>query len=338
MTVKAGHLQHAQTNSNGADAEDLGDKQALALAVPSGADATEELQINRFAQAKVDSDGHARPSRLAIGVPGANIYQQQLNNGRHRRAKQQNTRAVQAPHPPPPRQPPQTPLGALKTALQERGFKDAIDAYTFFDADRKGSITRGDLQKGLLALRIFKVTAKSVPFPKMGADGIDRMDLLQFLVLCAWDDSLNEILAMQRSDIEGRLQDSYNRSEQISAAALEEAGKSTNKSNADLKAQVLQGLTDLPDLFNMPPNKYTAAHRRKPPGGSQTDRSHGRGGNGVKMNNGAKQDGSQTERESGRGQRAHLAKLGLKSEMKLELKSEMDNVFGVPGMIATCFS
>jgi hypothetical protein len=184
--------------------------------------------------------------------------------------------------------------------------------------DQKGSITRGDLQKGLLTLRVFKVTAKMVPFPRSSEDGIDRMDLLQFLVLCAWDDSLNEILSMERSAIDKRIQDSYNRIQDITRAALEEAVKSTVKSNADLKAQVLQGLTDLPDLFHtdgpLPPRVR----------GSQTDRSYGRD---VKRGNatGRKSDGSQTDRTE-------------RKRDKIELKSELEKVLGVPERVATYHS
>jgi len=116
------------------------------------------------------------------------------------------------------------------------------------------------------------------------------MDLLQFLVLCAWDGSLEQVLAMQRSEIEARLEDSYNRYEDIRRAALHEAAKSTDRSNADLKAQVLQGLTDLPNLFDLPPHRQTD--------GSHTDRAHLRnrqhGKYGQKGND--RTDGSQTER------------------------------------------
>ena len=191
-------------------------------------------------------------------------------------------------------------------------------AWNGVQIDQKGSITRGDLQKGLLTLRVFKVTAKMVPFPRSSEDGIDRMDLLQFLVLCAWDDSLNEILSMERSAIEQRIKDSYNRIQDITRAALEEAVKSTVKSNADLKAQVLQGLTDLPDLFHtdgpLPPRVR----------GSQTDRSYGRD---VKRGNasGRKSDGSQTDRTE-------------RKRDKIELKSELEKVLGVPERVATYHS
>ena len=181
-------------------------------------------------------------------------------------------------------------------------------------ADQKGSITRGDLQKGLLTLRVFKVTAKMIPFPRASEDGIDRMDLLQFLVLCAWDDSLNKILSMERSEIEERMEDSYNRREQISRAALEEVVKSTVRSNADLKAQVLQGLTDLPDLF--------VADGPRPPRarGSQTDRSHGR----VVNKRDAvlrKNDGSHTDRTE-------------RKRDKEELRSEPEKFPAAPERVA----
>jgi hypothetical protein len=132
----------------------------------------------RFARARVDVDGRSRPSRLADAGQRAppNMYDKQLQNGRHNRRLKLKTKergGTRVPHPPNQVAPP-TPLGALKSVLQERGFQDAIDAFSFFDSDQKGSITRGDLQKGLLALRIFKVTAKAVPFPKIGLDGIDR--------------------------------------------------------------------------------------------------------------------------------------------------------------------
>ena len=174
--------------------------------------------------------------------------------------------------------------------------------------DQKGSITRGDLQKGLLTLRVFKVTAKMVPFPRASEEGIDRMDLLQFLVLCAWDDSLNKILSMERSEIEERVADSYNRREEITRAAVKGAVKSTAKSHAILKLQVLKGLKGLPDLFHagvskpsheqtvketvksnadpkaqelqvsidLPASFHADGPRPPPARGSQTDRSHGR--------------------------------------------------------------
>ena len=149
------------------------------LAGPGEVETGEGVRGKRFARARVDADGRSRPSRLAdagqAGFPTSNMYDRQLQNGRHHRKLKPNADGrggLHAPHPPP--LPPPTPLGALKAALQERGFQDAIDAFTFFDSDQKGSITRGDLQKGLLSLRIFKVTAKAVPFPRSGLDGIDR--------------------------------------------------------------------------------------------------------------------------------------------------------------------
>ena len=174
--------------------------------------------------------------------------------------------------------------------------------------DQKGSITRGDLQKGLLTLRIFNITAKMVDFPRASEDDIDRMDLLQFLVLCAWDDSLNQILSMERSEIEERVADSYNRREEITRAAVKGAVKSTAKSHAILKLQVLKGLKGLPDLFHagvskpsheetvketvksnadpkaqelqvsidLPASFHADGPRPPPARGSQTDRSHGR--------------------------------------------------------------
>ena len=133
------------------------------------------------------------------------------------------------------------------------------------------------------------------------------MDLLQFLVLCAWDGSLEQVLAMQRSEIEARLEDSYHRHKDIRRAALQEAAKSTDRSNADLKAQVLEGLTDLPNLFDLP------SHRRKD--GSHTDRAHlhnrQHGKNGQKGDN--RTDGSQTERFESRG---HARVQGTKASLK----------------------
>ena len=191
-------------------------------------------------------------------------------------------------------------------------------AWIGVQTDQKGSITRGDLQKGLLTLRVFKVTAKMVPFPRSNEDGIDRMDLLQFLVLCAWDDSLDEVLSMERSAIEKRIEDSYNRIQDITRTALEEAVKSTVKSHADLNAQVLQGLTDLPDLF------HTDGPLPSRVRGSQTDRSYGRD---VKRGNakGRKGDGSQTDRTE-------------RKRDKVELKSELEKVLGVPERVASYHS
>ncbi len=199
--------------------------------------------------------------------------------------------------------------------------------------EQKESITRGDLQKGLVALRIFTVTAKSVPFPKMGVEGIDRMDLLQFLVLCGWDDSLNVILAMERSEVAARMQDSYNRRQEITRAALEEAAKITDKSNADLKAQVLQGLTDLPDLFHLPTRVLDCNRQGRPREyGNQTDRSHTRADNGYKANGTG--DGSQTERgKKHMTTRCPNVQFIERQHKQIELKSEVVKVFGEPDRI-----
>ena len=135
------------------------------------------------------------------------------------------------------------------------------------------------------------------------------MDLLQFLVLCAWDGSLEQVLAMQRSEIEARMEDSYKRSEGIRRVALEEAVRSADRSNADLKAQVLQGLTDLPDLFDLP------SHNRRRDG-SQTDRAHLRKAQHRKevKKNDSQADGSQTERTHRQARaRAQRIKEGLNS-------------------------
>ena len=199
--------------------------------------------------------------------------------------------------------------------------------------EQKESITRGDLQKGLVALRIFTVTAKSVPFPKMGVEGIDRMDLLQFLVLCGWDDSLNVILAMERSEVAARMQDSYNRRQEITRAALEEAAKITDKSNADLKAQVLQGLTDLPDLFHLPTRVLDCNRQGRPREyGNQTDRSHTRADNGYNANGTG--DGSQTERgKKHMTKRCPNVQFIERQHKQIELKSEVVKVFGEPERI-----
>ncbi|MGB1600712.1 MAG: hypothetical protein ACPIOQ_48680, partial [Promethearchaeia archaeon] len=204
---------------------------------------------------------------------------------------------------PVPRHPPKTAKEVFKSVLQDKGFGDSIDAFTFFDVDRKGSITRGDLQKGLLMLRIFKITAKMVPFPRMGSDGIDRMDLLQFLVLYAWDDSLDQILAMEGPDIVARLQGSYSRRDEIQASAL--------------KALVLRGLTDLPDMYSLPSKSC----------GNQTDRSHVRFSNGSKVV-GSTKNGSQTER--GRTMTDKKKKEDRKkTEQALNPAAKHDSVHGV---------
>jgi hypothetical protein len=114
-----------------AGAEDAHGSESPAAALCSG-EATEENIGKRFAKARIDASGRARPSRLAEGAQNGtiNIYERQLNHGRQRRLRQISkgmfANAV-------PRQPLQDPMNTLKSALQERGFKDAIDAYSFFD-------------------------------------------------------------------------------------------------------------------------------------------------------------------------------------------------------------
>ena len=119
---------------------------------------------------------------------------------------------------------------------------------------------------------------------------------------------------MDRSEIEERMEDSYNRREQIARAALEEAVKSTVRSNADLKAQVLQGLTDLPDLFHADGPRPSRAR------GSQTDRSHGRVVNKrdaiLRKNNGSHTDRTERKRD------------------KVELRSEPKRVSAAPERVA----
>ena len=244
----------------------------------------DEVHNKRFAKAKVDDEGRARPSRLSDGehVSGADIYNDQLETYKSRRVQPHPTFA--RPMLLPPHQPLSGRAGgdSLKRILQERGFKDPIDAYSFFDVDKKGSITRSDMQKGLLDLQIVKITAKMLPFPKKGLDGIARMDLLHFLELYAWDDSLDRLLALPHPEVLACMVDSYNRSEEIRAAVLREAAKTAEKSNADLKAHIFHGLTNLPPL---------PLHRH----GSQTDRCRGPAVGHVK-GNGRKNDGFQTER------------------------------------------
>ena len=222
-----------------------------------------------------------RPEGASDTLQKPNVYEKQLNTGRRWKHSRKASKLAR----PVPRHPPKTAKEVFKSVLQDKGFGNSIDAFTFFDVDRKGSITRGDLQKGLLMLRIFKITAKMVPFPRMGSDGIDRMDLLQFLVLYAWDDSLDQILAMEGPDIVARLQGSYSRRDEIQASALEEAQHRTERNNAELKALVLRGLTDLPDMYSLPSKSC----------GNQTDRSHVRFSKGSKVV-GSTKNGSQTAR------------------------------------------
>ena len=92
-------------------------------------EAAEEHSGKRFAKARIDASGRAMPSRLADGS-AVNMYERQLNHGRQRRMRQIG-KATLAPAA--PRQPPVDPMSDLKSALKERGFKDAIDAYAFFD-------------------------------------------------------------------------------------------------------------------------------------------------------------------------------------------------------------
>jgi hypothetical protein len=92
-------------------------------------EAAEEHSGKRFAKARIDASGRAIPSRLADGS-AVNMYERQLNHGRKRRMRPAG-KATLAPAA--PRQTPIDPMSDLKSALKERGFKDAIDAYAFFD-------------------------------------------------------------------------------------------------------------------------------------------------------------------------------------------------------------